>query len=168
MSSSSNTSWSDRTPTPEPENHPDPPPVLGENDPGEQTPAETGTPEAPFTIPSPTSSSIQKMFLELEEELDWSNDTLPPELTNFLIDKMNANDKNLKFFTRNSLITIKEIVEWGSQDIQTILQLFPNHHDDKDFIHSIVMIHHLTEFFRIEGEQAKSKTSALLTPSSSS
>ena len=75
---------------------------------------------------------------------------------------------HLKFFTRNSLTTIQEIAKWGSQDIKSILHLFPNHHDDEDFIHSIVMIHILTEFFKIKGEQAKSKASPLLTPISSS
>ena len=128
---------------------------------------ETVKSEGSFTIPTPMGSSVKKTFLELEEELDWSNDTLPPELTNFLKEKMQANDANLKFFERNSLVTIKEIAQWGSQDVTSILSLFPNQHDDKDFLHSIVMIHHLTEFFKIKGEEAKSKDSQLLTPSSS-
>ena len=122
---------------------------------------ETMKSEGSFTIPAPMGSSMKKMFMELEEELDWSNNTLPPKLTNFLKEKMQANDVNVKFFKHNSLVTIKEIAQWGSQDITSILSLFRNQHDDKDFVHSIVMIHHLTEFFNLKGEEAKSKHSQL-------
>ena len=152
---------------PEPENHPDPPPVLGVNTPGEQILVETVKSEGSFTIPTSMGSSVKKMFLELEEESDWSNDTLPPKLTNFLKEQMQANDTNVKFFECTSLVTINEIAQWGSQDIDSILSLFPNQHDDKDFLHSIVMIHHLPEFFKLKGEEVKSKDFQLLTPSSS-
>ena len=150
---------------PEPKNHPDPPPVLKVSTPGEEILVETVTSEDPLTLPTLMGSSVKKMFLELDEELDWSNNTLPPELAKFLRNKLRANNKILKFFERNSLVTIREIAQWGSQDIDSILSLFPNQHDDKDFLHSIVMIHHLTEFFKLKGEEAKSKDSELLTPS---
>ena len=111
-------------------------------------------------------SSVKKMFLELKKELDWSNNMLPPELAKFLRDKLRANDKILKFFECNSLVTIREIAQWGSLDINIIISQFPNQHQDMDFIHSLVMIHHLTEFSKVKGEEALSKASALLTPSS--
>ena len=107
------------------------------NTPGEEILVETVKSEGSFTIPTPMGSSVKKMLLELEEELDWSNNTLPAKLTNFFKEQMQAKDTNVKFFERNSLVTIKEIAQWGSQDIDSILSLIPNQHDDKDFLHSI-------------------------------
>ena len=165
---SSNKTASEGTPTPpEPENHPDPPPVLRVSTPGEEILVKTVTSEAPLTLPTPMGSSVKKMFLELDEELNWSNDTLPPQLAKFLRDKLRANNKILKFFECNSLVTIREIAQWGSLDINIIISQFPNQHEDMDFIRSLVMIHHLTEFSKVKGEEALSKASALLTPSSS-
>ena len=46
--------------------------------------------------------------------------------------------------------------------------MFPNHIQNQDFLNSVTMVHHLAEFFKITGEEVKSKDSALQTPSSSS
>ena len=147
-------------------------PIPGPNAPpepeGEPTTMETVYTKESVKSSASIKSSVKDLFQELETALDWNNEPLPTELEKFLKTEMQANDTTIKFFERNSLITIRDIAFFGTKDINAILEMFPNHHDDGNFLHSLTIIHHLAEFFKATGEDAKTADTALLATNPSS
>ena len=89
------------------------------------------------------------------------------KLIKFLKDEMHASRENIKFFEHNYLSTIKEITVFGINDIYLTLHKFLNYIQDQAFLNSVTMVHHLVDFFKIVGEETKSKDSAVQTPNSS-
>ena len=120
--------------------------------------------EDSYVVSRPIKSHVHNMILKIEEMYDWTNGILSDELTEFLKEKMHASKENIKFLECNSLSTIKEITIFGIRDIYLTLHKFPNHIQDQDFLNWITMIHHLAEFCKIAGEEAKPKDSTLQPP----
>ena len=99
----------------------------------------------------------------MDEASAFLNEEIPAGVAKFLTEVMTADEKTIQFFQTNSLITARDIVQYGTKPVETILTEFPIQQIlDEDFVipiaHTIFLASYLTEI----GEELQSKDTPLL------